>query len=359
LEEFGSRGWNHIDEYDGATHAALGSGAAAAMSYEWGVRWLAPEQSFAASPLREILDNPADPRWFAPVIDIAKKWPKQVPGLNFSPSGFFYGSIYSGTPFAAEAAVALGRFGLTGSQLAPAPANELVYVVVPSAASAKITGEVVRSIEHLQREKIEFGTLHEDCLQSPLPKSARALIVPADLGPESTRRLKLSGVRLLKDAAKDLPRVNIDSPLAVDVLMRRTVKGKLYTFLASGPPSPVKMTLPGGSITFGLDKFAVVEASPRGVTFVEAAGDVSIGGKSIFRVLSGRALIDVDDGLPLERTTRIRIMTTEPTEIHFTRQIQSASAVGAGLLPDAAGKDTLQIDSELIRYVTVVEFAEK
>ncbi|MEP6538167.1 MAG: hypothetical protein ABJF23_22705 [Bryobacteraceae bacterium] len=318
LEEFGTRGWNHAAEYDGATHAALGSGAAAAMSYEWGVRWLAPEQSFAASPLREILDNPPDPRWFAPVIDIAKKWPKQVPGLNFSPSGFFYGSIYSGTPFPAEAAVALGRLGLMGGRLAPTAYDGPVYVVIPSAASAKTTGDVVRAIEHLQREKIEFGILQEDCLQSPLPKTARALIVPADLAPSTVERLKVftrSRVRVLTTSQDlELPRVRVEvegrAGSAIDTLVRRTARGSLYTLMTDRPPAPVKLTLPHDPVTFDLNKYGVVEAGSNGITFIEAAGEVGIGGKPVFGVKSGRALIDSDDGLPLDRSARIRIMTT-------------------------------------------------
>ena len=194
LEEFGTQGWNRADVYDGAVHAALGAGAAGAMSYEWGVRWLAPEQSFEAAPLREILDGKPDPRWFAPVLDIAKKWPKGVPGINFAPSGFYYGSIHSGTPFPADAAVALGRYGLLGSHLAPANSSDSVYVVVPSAASAKTNGEVIRAIERLQHDKVIFGILHEDCLER-LPGSARFLIAPAALSASSARRLEFAESR--------------------------------------------------------------------------------------------------------------------------------------------------------------------
>lgn len=377
LEEFGTRGWNQADSYDGAAHAALGSGAAGAMSYEWGVRWLAPEQSFGAAPLREILDGTPDPRWFGPVLDIAKKWPKEVPGLNFAPSGFFYGSTYSGTPFPADAAVALGRLGLMGAHLAPVLGNESAYVIVPSAASAKTTGEVIHAIEQLHREKARFGVLHEDCIQTRLPKSARVLIVPAELSRSSTQRLEFlsrSGVRILKGeqawkASRDLPRVVIE-PLAgtnesIDVLVRRTERGTLYTFMTSGAPGPVRLALTHGSVTFGLDKYGVVGESASGVSLIEAAGEVKVGTETVFRVQSGRVIVSSDDGQPLDVCRRVRMVATEPTEIRFARRIRSAAVLEAGAakpiarIPEAEGQTVLTIDSELARYATQVDFQPK
>ena len=377
LEEFGTLGWNHADSYDGAVHAALGAGAAGAMSYEWGVRWLAAEQSFGAAPLREILDGKPDARWFAPVFDIAKKWPKEVPGLNFAPSGFYYGSIYSGTPFPADAAITLGRLGLLGVHLAPAPPNRPAYVVVPSAASAKTTGDVIRVIEQLQRDKLSFGVLHEDCLPAQLPKSARALIVPADLSPSASERLAAlnrAGVRILKNEqewkeARELPRVVLErlteSRDSIDALVRPTGVGTLYTFMTAGVSNPVKLTLTHGSVTFGLNQYGVVEESSTGVILIEAAGDVMISPRTVFRVETGRAIVSSDDGRPLDVSTRVRVLATEPTTIRFARRIRSAAVLEPGnakpiaTLPETDDQTTFRIDSELVRYVTLLELQDK
>jgi hypothetical protein len=374
LEEFGVQGWNRTDAYDGAVHAALGAGAAAAMSYEWGVRWLAPEQSFGAAPLREILDAEPDVRWFAPVLDIAKKWPKQVPGLNFSPSGFYYGSIYSGTPFPAAAAVALGRLGLMGTHLAPAAADYSAYLVVPSGAPAKTTTNVINIIEQLQRVGLEFGILHEDCLQTRFPESARTLIVPVDLSSTSTKLLGTAGkkgLRILKnrqdwEAARDLPRARLQPPGesadGTSTLVRHTSRGRLYTLMTTGRKAFVNLALTSGSATFSLDRYAVIAESSNGVTFVETAGELILNGKRILQVQSGRVLISSDDGLPLGSSKRVRVITTEPTEIRFTRPMASVAVLEAGgskpisLLPEAQRQTTLKIDSELNRYVALVEF---
>ena len=132
LEEFGTVGWNDPVHYDGAAHQALAAGAAAAMSYEWGVSWLARELGFHPTPLRRILDRTADPRWFKPAIPLAKKWSRRGVGLHPAPSGFTYGSAYHGTPFPAEAAVALGRMGLIGEGLGRVNQPEWIYLVVPA-----------------------------------------------------------------------------------------------------------------------------------------------------------------------------------------------------------------------------------
>ena len=102
LEEFGHAGWNPVRHYDAMAHAALAAGAAGAMSYEWGVRWLAPELSYQSLPLRDVLHVAADPRFFAPLPDLVKDWPAKSTGIDPSPSGFTYGSIYTGTPFPAR-----------------------------------------------------------------------------------------------------------------------------------------------------------------------------------------------------------------------------------------------------------------
>jgi hypothetical protein len=152
---------------------------------------------------------------------------------------------------------------------------------------------------------------------------------------------------------------------AIAALVRPTARGKLYTFVSTEAAGPMKVKLPQGSLTLGLDRYSVVEASSAGITLIEAAGDVAIDGKTVFRIQNGRAIVSSDDGQALDRCSRVRILATQPTEIQFTRAIRSAVALEAGAgkpigdLPEAGGQSVLKIDSELLPYVTLVEFSKK
>ncbi len=132
LEELGVLGWNNEANYDGTAHYALGSGAAGAMSYEWGVSWLSKEACYWPLPFADTIVDDPDPRWFPAYIDLFKSWPEKGVGLCPTPSGTGYGSIYHGTPFPAAAAVALGRMGLIGEGLQRVSKGETVYIIVPS-----------------------------------------------------------------------------------------------------------------------------------------------------------------------------------------------------------------------------------
>jgi len=363
LEEFGTQGWNRPGYYDGAAHAALASGAAGAMSYEWGVRWLAPEQSFYAVPLRDILAQDPDPRWFAPVADLVKKWPATAPGIHPAPSGFFYGSIYSGTPFPAEAAIALGRLGLMGKDLSRTSGSESTYVVIPSAAPPKTITEVIELIQYLRRDKVRFGVLQEDCL-TRLPKSARVLIWPA-ASPQQLTRFRRTGVQTYTNeqqwkTSPDLVRVSVEPGAGIDVLTRPTVSGTLYSLLSSNAPGPIKLALTRNIVRLGLSGYGLVEERKTGIGLIEASGDVVINGAPFCIIERGRAIIAAEEGQGLESCTRARILATEPARIYFARPIGRAVVRVEGVAEPIATwvpkGSVIDIDPELARYVIEIDF---
>ena len=176
LEEFGLGGWNNTAHYDADTHYALAAGAACAMSYEWGVSWLARESCYWPLPLREAMVDKPDPRWFSPFPEMGKAWSEYGVGLCATPSGLGYGSIYHGTPFPAPAAVALGRMGLMGGQFTRAVRDEKIYVIIPASKLGALEA-VEKTLAELWREKAEFVTWQEAALDK-LPASARLVICP-------------------------------------------------------------------------------------------------------------------------------------------------------------------------------------
>ena len=369
FEEFGAKKWNSEKYFEETSEYALAAGAAGAMSYEWGVTWLTRELDYTPQPLRESLDTTSDPRWFAPAMELAKTWPRQAVGIHPAPSGFAYGSIYHGTPFPAGAAVALGRLGRMGYGLGRAEWPEQVYVVIPTAFAGARTGmdEVTPVIEDLWEEKAVFGVVQEDCLGS-LPKSARMLICPKGVTATSEGKLdelRRSGIEVFtgrdegwRKSAR-LIRLSVNPGDGVNLLVRRTVQGTLYSMMSSGPVKAVTLKTDRGNIvTLGLNEYAMVHESVAGINWVQGSGDVVIGGSRLCTIDQGRAILASGDGLDLLHSERVRVLVTKPTRVKFAHVINSVAVLGenraeplARFIPLGADKKTIDIDSELIRYV--------
>jgi hypothetical protein len=370
LEEFGTLGWNPTAHYDGCAHYALAGGAAAAMSYEWGVSWLAREMCYEALPMREALVEEPDPRWFPPSVEIARSWPARGVGLCLTPSGFGYGSIYHGTPFPAEAAVALGRLGRMGQGLGRARYDEQVYVFIPT-ASADAMEPVLSCLQELWRLKVPFGVWQEDALAS-LPSSVQVLIAPLGVGTSEMQieSLRQRGVEVYLgmdsgwQSSTHLAPVAATPNSATQLLIRRTVRGTLYLLTSAEPISHVTVALHGGMVETGLRQFGLIHEGRNGILLIEAAGEVRLQGRPWCNIRHGRAFIasSTEDGLLTTR--RIRLLATEPTTIDFERPIaaigiedentRSSTVVVPGF---SSSMPKLEIDDELIRHIVWIEFA--
>ena len=374
LEEFGTVGWNDPAHYDGAAHQALAAGAAAALSYEWGVSWLAREMSFYPTPLRRILDRPADPRRFEPVIPLAKKWSRRGVGLHPAPSGFTYGSIYHGTPFPAEAAVALGRMGLVGEGLGRVNRPERTYLVVPGYFGGNRSGieAISETLRQLWAEKILFGILQEDCL-SRLAQDARVLICPAGVTSAESRAqldtLRESGVEVhFGDdwrGSSRLERVSVTPGDGIELLARQTSRGTLYALMSEQQIDQVEMVLKSERLTFGLDRYALVLDGPFGIEMIEASGKVSINRAPFCEIRSARAILD-SPGAPLVRSKRVRAVVTQPCEIHFSRKVRALKVVNprdltalAVVSQERGDGRTVAVDDQMSRYIIQVELLDK
>lgn len=375
LEELGKQGWNSADHYDANAHYALAVGAAAAMSYEWGVSWLARELSFYPAPLREALDSTPDPRWFEPVFGVAKLWSRQGSGLFPAPSGFAYGSIYHGTPFPAESAVNLGRVGRLGARLAKVARPEEIYVVIPTAFNGARTNmePAQTTFKELWREKIPFGVLQEDCLDR-LPSSARVLICPSGVSRESESRLAslrargvgvVSGEQENWKALVSQNRAPLTPGDGVDVITRRTRQGTLYSLFSQRTrPETVSLRLGRDvEVSLGLERFAMVHHGPNGVDFCEASGEVRVGKVKLCSLGKGRILIFSLDEQDLLHTQRARLLATAPAAIEFEREMERVMVFEEGKLEPVGtvalsekSRRHLDLDDQLLRYSLEIEF---
>lgn len=369
LEEFGAWGvWNDEARYDGDVHYALAAGAAAAMSYEWGISWLPPELNFWP-PLADMVSHHPS---LADVRDQPGFW--RAVGIFPAPSGFNWGSTYHGTPFPAAAAVALGRLGRMGQDLGRAARPEKVYVVVPTDFNGARGDmkDVIQAFKTLWRNKVIFGIVQEDCLAN-LPPTARVLICPHGVTSASRARIeemRHSGVQVFMGPTDDwqeaasISRLSVTPGEGVDLLARRTLAGTLYSLMAARPEKSVTLeTEHKASVRLGLNSYALVQEGTRGVNLLEASGEVILHGVHFCTIQSGRAIIASDDGEDLTRSERVRVLATEPTSIRFSRPIRSLEVLQEGeaaplatFSPSATNRFVVEIDSELVRYVVRVRF---
>jgi hypothetical protein len=361
LEEFGTTGWNHPEYYDAIAHAALGAGAAGAMSYEWGIRWLAPEISYYPTPLRESLGQTPDPRWFGPALDLVKKWPSETSGINPTPSGFYYGSIYSGTPFPAAAASALGRAGLIGTGLARRNTPETTYVVIPAPSdklkeNMHVIGEV---LDRLRARGASFGVIHEDCLDH-LPSSARVLICPVPIDNGRVRRRSLRIVSTAESAEDDIPRLRVQPDDHVQVMTRHTASGTLYTFLSDKSGENRTVRVGSQTIRFRLDRLGLIEQRPSGAGMIEAAGEVTIDGSFFCAIEGTRVVLKAPAGSTLTRADRLSMVAYGPGQVRFARRVRAISVIEPGQKTPvgilAIGSYTVELEDTMAAYTLQVEF---
>jgi hypothetical protein len=375
LEEFGAWGtWNDEQRYDADVHYALAAGAAAAMSFEWGVSWLFRDLPFYAGPSRESLDFPPDPRWGGLIGNWLGPWPRRSGGMIALSTGYNWGSTYHGTPFPASAAIALGRLSRMGQGLGRAVRSEKVYVVVPTPynGASNAVPAVTQAVKKLREGKVVFGVLQEDSLGS-LPKSAQVVICPNGVSAESKARIEEirgSGVQVFMGPKEDwqkaveISRLQVTPGEGITLLARRTLEGTLYSLIGKAPAKPVSLkTEQNSNLTLGVNQYALVHERASGVNLVEASGEVTINGARFCTIEKGRAIIVSDDGQDLVRSKRLRVLATEPTRIKFTRPLGSVAVLTEGqseplttFVPGAASKAALDIDSELIRYVLGIQF---
>lgn len=362
LEEFGTLGWNNKKNYDENVHYALAAGAAAAMSYEWGVSWLCRESCYWPIPLLEATSENPDPRWFGPYTELHKTWSENGVGLCATPSGTGYGSIYHGTPFPAEAAVALGRLGLIGEGLQRGKHPEKMYVIIPEANNTALE-KTQAVLKDLWRKKIIFGIWQEADIDK-LPAGVNAVICAVSLT-NGMSAIKTKGTKVFEgtDSWKSfsgLEKVMVEGGDNLDLLSRRTEQGLLFTLINKGDEKNISVDYNAVRVNMGISDFALVHYSKNGVILWEGTGTLQVNGKTICSISRGRVIMAAEDGRGLQRSTRIKLIITEPATLVFKRKITSVSiSDGLNQAPRKIGfrqGQQLAIDDQLAKYVLHLSF---
>ncbi|MBX3256236.1 MAG: hypothetical protein KF862_19015 [Chitinophagaceae bacterium] len=364
LEEFGVLGWNQERNYDSNTHYALAAGAAAAMSYEWGVSWLAREACYWPLPLREAGVDDPDPRWFAPYLEFKKIWSEYGVGICATPSGTGYGSIYHGTPFPAAAARALGRMGLMGNNLQRVKFPEKTYVIIPATNNSALE-QVQQTLLEMWAEGIVFGIWQEADLET-LPSSAQMAVCPAPLSfRESLAFLKSRNISVYQkksDWAGERRFDKLQINKKCKTLVRRTAVGVLFTMVMPEPAAQTELQYQGARVSMDINDFGLVHFSHPGILLVEGEKKIIIDGKVLCVVERGRAIIASEDHRSLIESNFLKVMVTVPTEIRFGRTISAVLiSDGSDAAPRtigakfASGK-LLRINDQLCHYVLHVTF---
>ncbi len=369
LEEFGFGKWNPVKNYDGNAHYALGGGAAGAMSYEWGISWLARESCYWPLPLREAsMDKSPDPRWFAPYLELNKTWLERGVGLCPTPSGTGYGSIYHGTVFPAAAAVALGRLGLMGNGLQRVSAKEKVYVVVP-AVHPEALYAVKEILSALWSAKAIFGIWQESKL-GDLPSSAKAILCPHPLTEKAApilQSLKSKNVQVFDGieswkSCSALEKVFVSPGEKTQLLSRRTLNGILFTLVVQQPEKQVEINYNHSAVKLGINDFGLIHLVSSGVNMLEGTGEMRINGQLFCAIDGERLIVRAEGEKSLLHAQQVKLIVTGPSRISFARSIRSVS-VGDGTgvkklpvnRPVTMNRD-LAIDDQLARYIIYVSF---
>lgn len=358
LEEFGRLGWNNIKNYDENVHYALAAGAAAAMSYEWGVSWLSRESCYTPIPLLEAgVENP-DPRWFPPYLTLNKTWPENGVGMCATPSGTGYGSIYHGTPFPAEAAVALGRLGLMGEGLQRVVFPEKVFVIIPQTKTDALEA-VENTFKALWKQKAIFGVWQEADLAS-LPNGTKAIICPVSLS-SGLPAIKSRGIKVFEGAdawksCDELEKVSVDKPGNINLLSRRTSKGILFTLVHTGNKENISVQYKAEKVNIGIEDFALVHYTNNGIALLEGTGDFIINNTKFCSIDKGRLIVSSSNETGLLATSRLKLIVTGPAKLSFRKNIASV-AISDGLQQEprvvkykGSGRE-LDIDDQLSKYV--------
>jgi hypothetical protein len=359
LEEFGRLGWNNIENYDDNVHYALAAGAAGAMSYEWGVSWLCRESCYWPTPLREAaVDNP-DPRWFGPYVGLGKKeWVETGVGMCPTPSGTGYGSVYHGTPFPAEAAVALGRLGLMGEGLHRVIHPENVYVIIPEAKHAAME-EIYKTLKSLWESKAVFGIWQEAELKV-LPDKTKAVICPFPLT-EDISVVKSRGIKVYEGpdgwkSCEELDMARLTNGDKTSVISRRTAEGILFTIIHKGDTKEVSLGYHNSQVSFGINNFGIVHQTERGIMLLEGVGKFTVNQSLLCTIDKGRLIIASEDRKSLQNSSKLKLIVTGPAKISFRKSITSVAISDGSAKNQQPVKYPVQgtdihIDDQLSKYV--------
>ena len=353
LEEFGLNTDDdavRLAHYDEVLHRALGYRTAGAVSYEWGVAWLADqlpaENAYWRYPSTVLTQKERDPGciWgFYHVFPIGSL------GACAYAASFQFASIYNLTTIPTEATRMMQRFALVGRDLGHVPKSKPVWLVVPNEWRQELTPGrgrkrktdlIEATLDELQAAHVDYAVAPEE-VSDRIPDSTAVVIVPCE-NPPSTKlqaqldRLKTAGAEVYTgreswQASDRLTRVSIRGGAEVSVQVRDLADGVLYVLLnRSGRPETVTLTHERSSVKLEVAGFGMAGFRRARPFLIEGRGSCTVNGAPLVAAAGGRwimvsrqkAVLDGVDGLD-----GALLLPLEPMRVELPGRL-AATAVG-------------------------------
>lgn len=380
LEEFGV---NTDDDqlrgehYDSILHYAFGLGTAGAVSYEWGVSWMATKLPATAPFLKyPSTTEQTDPRW---LIGLYDRWPVGSFGICPYAASYQFGSIYPLTSIPTEAVRHMQRFARVGVGLGPVPRAKQVYLVLPmewneiprpGKGRLRKTALIHETFNRLYLEHVDFRVIGADRLDD-IPDTARLAIVPCEDEPapelrEALRVLEERGIETHVGQgdgwvrSEQLDRVPTVGAAGVKMLVDDIDDGTLYVLHNDARDNRrVAIGTVAGEIEIGVDPFGMVGVRCGCLFLLETAGAASVDGRFVIAESTSRCILRSEGDGDLRQAVDLLVIPLTTGEVVFAGEwgascvdltADGAAALGPVKTRRRSGHTVVPVDSTLLRY---------
>ena len=339
-----------VRRYDDQLHYFLGTGAAGACSYEWGVSWLIRYLPFIAPPRKynnEIEKEKLDPNIQGGLYDYSSTWKKGGIGTCPWAASFEFGMNYSCTPCPSPTLNLFKKYSYAWNELDYDPQPQKTYLVIPIEFSDFIPQEgykrrvdvLFKAIENLWRNGIVFGVWQEDELEH-LPVKIKTIIFPNEnkIRPETRnglKKLERNGVKVYTgedfswEKDNDIERVPFTASCDVQLLIREGKESKTYIIKnLQKELHEIKLQLSNIDVEIQLSGFGLLQVKSGNVVMAESEGKVLIGGELIADSKGIKYIIKSIDGKGLRYSDKILIIARGALKLKVNKRFVKAKVLG-------------------------------
>lgn len=336
--------------YEEQLHYFLGTGAAGACSYEWGVSWLTRHLPYTSPPRKynnEIAREKLDIHAQIGMYDYSKTWPQGSIGICPWAASFEFGMNYSCIPCSSPTLKLFKKYAYAWSDLDFHPQSHKVYLVIPIEFSDFLPNEgykrktevLFKAIEKLWKNGIVFGVWQEDELDHFNIKDA-IIIFPNEnkIKPETgyeLEKLTKNGVRVYKgqdfswDEDNDLERVPFTAPCDIHLLVREGNNSRTYIMRnLQKELHAVKLKCSNADIEIQVKSFGLLQVKRENIVMAESEGKVLIGDQLISDSGGIKYIIKSLGEEDLRYADKILVIAYGPLKLKVDRRFRTAKVLG-------------------------------